>query len=138
MNALKYTMVGFFAVTLYAATYNDAMSTVQAEGGIAATAPDRKVKLKFEVKRPDGTPVKGAIISLALTHNEFNAAKYVAIKTTLEDGCIYFKRLKPAEYYYQLDAIDITPFHKEGVITISGNMSEFTETIVIVPDTAKL
>lgn len=133
MRLLKYTVVGFFAFTLYAAAYNDATSEQ-----ITSKAPLKKVKLKFEVKRTDGTPVKGAIISLALTHNDFDAAKYVAIKTTTEDGCTYFKKLKPAEYYYQLDAIDITPFHKEGTIRISESMSEFTETIIIVPDTAKI
>jgi predicted membrane protein len=132
MRILKYTVVGFFAITLYAAAYNDATQD------LVSKAPLKKVKLKFEIKRTDGTPVKGAIISLALTHNDFDVAKYIAIKTTTEDGCTYFKRLKPAEYYYQLDAIDITPFHKEGTIKISEAMTEFTETIIIVPDTAKL
>lgn len=132
MKILKYTAVILCALTFCSATYTDAGKHT------CVSVPQNKVKLKFEVKRPDGTPVKGAIISLALTHNDFNIAKYIAIKTTGEDGCTYFKRLKPAEYYYQLDAIDISPFHKEGVISITPTMGEFTETIIIVPDTAKL
>jgi predicted membrane protein len=134
MRMLKYTTVCLFAAVLCSAAYTDAM---QHEAG-KEKIPLRKVKLKFEVKRPDGTPVKGAIITLTTSRSDVKVAKNPQIRTTTEDGCAYFKRLKPAEYYYMLDAIDISPFHKEGTIAISENMNEFTETIIIVPDTAKL
>lgn len=134
MRMLKYATICLFSAVLCSAAYNHAATRQEH----SAWVPMKIVKLKFEVKRSDGTPVKGAIISLVASNNDVKVAKFKAIQTTTEDGCAYFKRLRPAQYYYLLDAMDLMPFHKEGTITISENMTEFTETIIVVPDTAKL
>jgi hypothetical protein len=100
---------------------------------ITSLSPDHttgKSRLKFLIKKGDGSAMKDVTIGVSATQNDLDSARFIAIKITDANGKADFGKLKEGDYYYQLDVPTGIPYHKEGIATVKCGKNKWQEITV--------